>query len=95
MELKLNGFKKLKKQGGTRQAVMYVKVNPELAQLLYAVSEHDDAEQVRQEIFPALIDIANQTGLILVDVRAVATESIGSLKREKGVQTPMNSNRSW
>lgn len=87
MELRLNGFNKLKKQDGTRQAVMYVKVNPELGQLLYAVSDHNDAEQVRQEIFPALINMANQTGLILVDIRAVAAESIGSLKRAKNVTT--------
>lgn len=31
--------------------------------------------------------MANQTGLILVDIRAVAAESIGSLKRTKGVTT--------
>lgn len=84
-ELRLNGFNVLRKEDGTRQATMYLKVNPELGQLLYAVSDHDDAEQVYQEIFPALINMANQTGLILVDVRAVATESIGSLKRAKNV----------
>lgn len=87
MQLRLNGFNKLVKRDGTRQASMYVKVKPELGQLQYAVSDHNDAEQVRQEIFPALIDMANQTGLILIDVRAVATESIGSLKRAKGVTT--------
>ena len=85
MQLKLVRFDILKKRNGTRKAVMYVKVNPELGQLLYAVSDHSDAEQVREEIFPALINMANQTGLVLVDVRAVATESIGSLKRAKGV----------
>ena len=87
MTMRLNGFKALRRCDGTRQARMYVKAVPELGQLLYAVSDHDDAEQVRQEIFPGLINMANQTGLILVDIRAVAAESIGSLKRAKGVTT--------
>lgn len=85
MDMRLNGFQELSKEDGSREAVMYVKVNPELGQLQYAVSDHDDATQVYQEIYPALVDMANQTGLILIDVRAVAAESIGSLKRAKGV----------
>ena len=47
MTIRLNGFKALRRCDGTRQAIMYVKVVPELGQLLYAVSDHDDAEQVR------------------------------------------------
>lgn len=85
MNLRLNGFQEFSKEDGSCEAVMYLKINPELGQLQYAVSDHDDAAKIYRAIYPALVDMANQAGLILVDVRAVAAESIGSLKRAKGV----------
>jgi hypothetical protein len=85
LKLALNGFDELKRRDGSIQASMYIKINTDLGQLLYAVSDHDDANQALKEIFPGLVNIANQTGLQLVDVRAVATEGLGSLKRTKGV----------
>ncbi|MBC2746210.1 MAG: hypothetical protein HF975_04240 [ANME-2 cluster archaeon] len=87
MELVLYGFDKIQSKTGTRNAIMYMKPNFELGQLLYAVSDHDDAEQVQQELLPVLINIANCAGQKLIDVRAVATESWGSVKRAKGVTT--------
>jgi hypothetical protein len=53
--------------------------------VFFAVSDHDDANQALKEIFPGLVNIANRAGLQLVDVRAAATEGLGSLKRAKGV----------
>jgi hypothetical protein len=85
LKLALNGFDELKRKDGTVKASMYIKINPDLGQLLYAVSDHDDANQALKEIFSGLVNIANQAGLQLVDVRAVTTEGLGSLKRVKGV----------
>jgi hypothetical protein len=85
LDLALNGFDELKRRDGSIQASMYIKINTDLGQLLYAVSDHDDANQALKEIFPGLVDIANQAGLQLVDVRAVTAEGVGSLKRAKGV----------
>lgn len=87
MKLQLHGFDKLVKKDQKYNAEMYIKVSPEQGQLLYATSNGSDADKVYAELLPALIDMANKTGLQLVDVRAVATESLGILKRSKGVTT--------
>jgi hypothetical protein len=87
MEMQLLNFHKLKKKDGSFKGVLYVKINTDLGQIIYATSDDKDADQVLKDIMPALENMSNKTGLQLVNIRTVATESLGSLKREKGVTT--------
>lgn len=87
MEMQLLNFHKLKKKDGSFKGALYVKINPDLGQILYATSDDKDADQVLMDIIPALENMSNKTGLQLVNIRTVATESLGSLKRDKGVTT--------
>ncbi len=87
MELHLVGYGILGKRDESTKANMYLKINQELGQLQFAVSDHDDAEQVRQELFPIISNFATLAGLTLIDVRSVAAEALGMIKREKGVTT--------
>lgn len=85
MEMQLFNFHKLKKKDGSFKGALYVKINPDLGQILYATSDDKDADQILKDIMPALENMSTKTGLQLVNIRTVAVESIGSLKREKGV----------
>ena len=85
MEMQLFNFHKLAKKDGTLEGVLYVKINTDLGQILFATSDGKDADKILNDIMPALENMSNKTGLQLVNIRTVGTESIGSLKREKGV----------
>ena len=85
MEMQLFGFNKLKQKDGSLEGTLYLKINPELGQLLYATSDGKDADKILADILPELENMSSKLGLQLVNVLTVAVESIGSLKREKGV----------
>ena len=87
MEMQLLNFQKLRKKDGSLKGTLYLKVNPCLGQILYATSDDKDADKIIIDLMPALEDMSKKTGLQLVNIRTVATESLGSLKRDKGVTT--------
>lgn len=87
MEMQLFNFHKLQKKDGSLKGALYIKINPDLGQILYTTSDDKDADKVLMDIMPALENMSNKTGLQLVNIRTVAMESLGSLKREKGVTT--------
>jgi len=85
MEMQLFGFDKIEKRDESIEGTLYLKINPELGQLQYATSDDKGADKILEDITPALENMSKNSGLQLVNIRTVAVESIGSLKREKGV----------
>lgn len=83
MELRLNGFHKIVKDGS--EGILFIKINLELGQFLYTSSDNPGSEEILAHFMPQFMAASEQTGLALVDVRTVATESLGSMKRVKGV----------
>ena len=85
MEMQLFGFDKIEKRDESIEGTLYLKINPELGQLQYATSDDKGADKILEDITPTLENMSKNSGLQLVNIRTVAVESIGSLKREKGV----------
>lgn len=85
MDLRLNGFDKIVKDGS--EGVLFFKINLQLGQFMYATSDKPGSDEILAHFMPQFIKGSGETGLKLVDVRAVATESLGSMKRAKGVTT--------